>query len=297
MLRKLLPERLKAYVRTELRRLMRADLAGLVRELLPYQEYFFPHRPESQCYLLPRMPEKPDFHEASALPVPPRELWGGYGDEPVVYLTSGQEDVQTLRDIVGRAGAPAESAGRILELGCAAGRMIRWFHDLADVCEIWGADISASHIYWCKQHLSPPFHFVTTTTFPHLPFEDRYFGLVYAGSVFTHIDDLADAWFLELRRVLRPGGRLYITIHDRHTVALLDGDQLGHWLSDALRSVPDYREFSRSDFGMFTIDRSVRSQVFYDADFLCRRLGPFFRTLSVTPKAYGYQTAVLLERV
>jgi hypothetical protein len=31
-------------------------------------------------------------------------------------------------------------------------------------------------------------------------------------------------------------------------------------------------------------------------DWLCRGLEPYYRTLSVTPEAFGYQTAVLFER-
>jgi len=45
-----------------------------------------------------------------------------------------------------------------------------------------------------------------------LPFEDSSFDLVYCGSVFTHVSDLADAWFLELRRILRKGGYAYINL-------------------------------------------------------------------------------------
>jgi hypothetical protein len=38
-------------------------------------------------------------------------------------------------------------------------------------------------------------------------------------------------------------------------------------------------------------------QTFYDVDFFCSRmLEPAFRVLSVTPEAYGYQTAVIAER-
>ena len=53
-------------------------------------------------------------------------------------------------------------------------------------------------------------------------FSDSYFDLIFTGSAFTHIDDLAEAWLLELRRLLSEKGRVYITIHDRHTIALLD---------------------------------------------------------------------------
>ena len=49
-------------------------------------------------------------------------------------------------------------------------------------------------------------NFATVTTAPHLPFADGYFDFAYCSSVFTHISDLADAWLLELRRIVRSGG-------------------------------------------------------------------------------------------
>ena len=79
----------------------------------------------------------------------------------------------------------------------------------ASTAEFWGADISAEHILWANRHLRPPFRFVTThDPAAPLPFGDGSFQMIYAGSVFTHIADLADAWLLELRRVLAPGGRM-----------------------------------------------------------------------------------------
>ena len=114
--------------------------------------------------------------------------------------------------------------------------MIRHLEDFAESSEIWGLDINAEQIFWCKQHLDPPFHFATTTTIPHLPFEDGYFDFVYAGSVFTHIDDLADSWLLELRRVLSRDGRLYVTIHDNRTIELLNTLYRDLRLSRALRA-------------------------------------------------------------
>jgi ubiquinone/menaquinone biosynthesis C-methylase UbiE len=177
-------------------------------------------------------------------------------------------------------------------LGVAGARMMRWLNDVADKCEIWGTDISGDHIVWCKQHLSPPFNFFITTQYPHLPFEDQYFDVIYAGSVFTHIDDLADAWLLELRRILKPGGRLYITIHDEHTIQILTEQKYD--LSKTLMCRKDF--FENRDYGMFTIGRFMRSQVFYDTEYLARRLKPFYELVSVTPKAYEFQTAVLLRR-
>ena len=38
----------------------------------------------------------------------------------------------------------------------------------------------------------------------------------------THIDDLADAWFLELRLILRPEEYSTFSIHDNNTIARLN---------------------------------------------------------------------------
>jgi SAM-dependent methyltransferase len=162
--------------------------------------------------------------------------------------------------------------------------------DFASHGEVWGTDISAEHIVWCTQYLAPPFHFLVNTILLHLPFEDRYFDVVYAGSVFTHIDDLAQTWFLELRRVLRAGGKLYVTIHDRHSIELLT--HALPWrevpFAEFLRQNPDYAEFAPTDFAMFTLGRATESQVFYDVESLCERLHGLFTVLSVTEEAYGY---------
>jgi ubiquinone/menaquinone biosynthesis C-methylase UbiE len=80
--------------------------------------------------------------------------------------------------------------------------MIRWLAGLAEEMEIWGVDINARHIVWCQENLIPPFNFATVTIEPHLPFKDEYFDLIYCGSVFTHIDDLAYTWLLELKRIM-----------------------------------------------------------------------------------------------
>jgi ubiquinone/menaquinone biosynthesis C-methylase UbiE len=174
--------------------------------------------------------------------------------------------------------------------------MLRWFYDLSDRCEIWGVDIDAQYIVWCAQNLSPPFHFVTTSASAHLPFEDHYFDLIFAGSVFTHIDDLAQAWLLELRRVLRPGAVLYVTIHDKHTIELLEGSYGDEPLARRLRSDREASGWAHSNFAKFTIGRAADSQVFYDIDHFCKSLEPFYQVLSVEEEAYGKQTGVMLQR-
>jgi SAM-dependent methyltransferase len=202
-----------------------------------------------------------------------------------------------MLDICNRSGVQIESLGHILEFGCADGRMLRWLRHLASDREVWGTDIHAGRISWCKQNLGPPFHFLTNTTVPHLPFEDRHFGFIFAGSVFTHIDDLADAWFAELRRILRPGGKLFVTVHLKNDIELLRAKYKDSGLAALLRSHPEYERYVQTDFAMFTIGRSSNSFVFYDVDYLCKSLAPMYRLVSVTEGVRLYQNALLLERV
>jgi len=225
------------------------------------------------------------------LPVPPENLRLGYEE----YLSSGEGHVKTMFEIIEASDFSLNEGNKILDLGCGAGRMIRHLKNLSAACEIWGTDISAEHIYWCKQNLSPPFNFATTTKIPHLPFEDRYFNLIYCGSLFTHIDDLAEAWLLELRRILSPNGRLYITIHDNHTMELFDDEYSFPEIVKHIKSHEIFEE-SKDKMGMLSIGRDDSSQVFYDIDYFTKTLNPMFEILSITQEAYYYQTAILLKR-
>lgn len=260
--------------------------------ILPYFITFFPYKRSSYTYCVPKA--KPHrVAGQTGLPNPPEHLWLGYGRTIDEWLESGRRHVAKMRELLAASGYEFQEGDRVLEMGCAAGRMLRCLEDVADQCEIWGTDISGEHILWCKQNLSPPFHFFITTTTPHLPFPDGYFDVIYAGSVFTHIDDMADTWLLELRRIMKPGGRAYITIHDNHTIRILS-EQRALDLSKTLFCRQDY--FENNDYGMFTIGRFMRSQVFFDTDYFTNSLQPFFEVRSITPEAYGFQTAVLLQK-
>ena len=293
----------KRRVSDQARRLLPRIAPSLQRSAL-----YWPHLQDELAYS--RSPGKSPGE--SPLPVPPRALWADYCTSAESYLASGREDGEAMRKILAASGAPIENSGRILDLGCAGGRMIRHLADLVSHMEVWGCDIWADAIMWCQENLSPPFWFATTTVVPHLPFEDRSFGLVYCGSLFTHIDDLADAWFLELHRIIRPGGRLVFSINDRHAVSVFSGDAdpaayARYWERTGGREVwdgftgristdPDYQRFRDGDAWMVSMGRDGMSHVMWDADALCRRLGYGWKCCSVNPESYGHQTLVLLER-
>ena len=258
---------------------------------------FFPLLASNSYHIVLKSSNTPSPNLKESLPVPPKELWQSYGEE---YLSTGRRDMSTMVEVLKKAGASPETFDRVLDLGCAAARMLRFYPYSSDKSELWGADVDARYISWCQQHLGPPFLFLTTTTSPHLPFEDNYFDLIYCGSVFTHISDLADAWLLELRRVLRKGGYAFITIHDKTTMDLLFTKS---WKSkgtiefvDMVKRFDEKTSIRAKDYAWFSFERDPYSQVFYDTQYLVEKWSRFAKVVSVTPEAYGFQTGILLQK-
>jgi ubiquinone/menaquinone biosynthesis C-methylase UbiE len=262
---------------------------------------FRPRQRDETAWIRPRVSFSCfDVQSEDRLPVPPSELWGGYWTDAAQYLASGKKHFTTMMDKLEYSGFLLKERECILDFGCGSGRIIRCFKDHADGREIWGVDISDRHIQWCKEHLCPPFKFLTTTTFPHLPFEDNYFDIIYAGSVFTHIVDLAEAWVLELKRILNPQGRMYITVYDNHSIEILSSCPPDSWLHgttlhEQLAACEREKQFTETGFSMIVLSRDPGdSVVFYDIDFLKMNWGNFFKVLSVDEKAFDYQTALTL---
>ncbi len=276
-------------IRARLQRRLRYFING------PQEIKYLPYEHGYENFLLPAVLPPANEGCEQGLPIPPRAWWFEYGKEKEEWLVKGAQHTKAMLEAAEASGLSLAKGDRILEVGCGCGRMLRHLKPLAQLCEIWGTDIWAEQIYWDKRHLSPPFHFATTTTIPHLPFEDRYFKLIYCGSVFTHIDDLAEAWLLEFFRILSPDGRAYITIHDKHALELLDGRYQEYGLAKMMKNQP-LRKQSRDVFDMLVVQRDTMSQVFYDLNYFRKTAAAMFEVLSVIPEAYGYQTGILLKR-
>jgi len=119
-------------------------------------------------------------------------------------------DIDTALRTFGRSLASSRS---ILDFGCGCGGTLLWLRDLAPTASISGTDIDAEAIKWCRENL-PFANFNTNGALPPLLYEDASFDLVYAISVFTHIDeDYQFRWLAELKRIVKPGGTCLITLH------------------------------------------------------------------------------------
>lgn len=143
-----------------------------------------------------------------------RQVGGVWGRS---FLTEGRLLFDRIHAALGEAGCNLARAERILDFGCGCGRVLWTFKHLPHTGEVWGCDIDAEAIAWNTEHLGAVAQFRCNPPLPPAPFPDGYFDALYSVSVFTHLpEEMQFAWLAELRRVVRPGGVLLVSLHGEH---------------------------------------------------------------------------------
>lgn len=178
----------------------------------------------------------PRTHRTSAdLPYPPIELASRVGsleaaDDPMAYYD--ELGRLTGRDIVAQLPGDWSFAGkRVLDFGCGAGRTLRHFVGEAAEAEIWGSDIDISSINWLRGNLCPPFHVLANAPEPPLEQPTASFDLIWSVSVFTHLTGTWSRWLVELHRILKPGGLLFLTFMGSGIAEVITGEP---WLENQI---------------------------------------------------------------
>lgn len=147
-------------------------------------------------------------------PVPPAALAGyilGFEGSDEVLRAYRDQGAELREIVVGALGEDWLDGGRALDFGCGSGRILRQFHDRAEPGQLVGCEIDAGCVDWVAEHL-PKVEAHATAETPPLPLADESVDVVWSTSVFSHLTDSWADWLLELRRVVRPGGLLLISV-------------------------------------------------------------------------------------
>lgn len=152
------------------------------------------------------------------LPLPPdvlRLLVAGT-DDAEWFLGAGRLAAESLTTLLAKHDVPLDASARVLDFGCGCGRVLRHLRHLP--AELHGCDSNPVAVEWCAEHL-PFARFSVNALESPLGHDDETFDVVYALSVFTHLPPpLQSHWMAELRRVLKPGGALVLSLHGDATV-------------------------------------------------------------------------------
>lgn len=148
------------------------------------------------------------------LPLPPsrlRLLVDGRSGDADRFLAVGGQMADSIAAAAAHAGRPVGEMDALLDFGCGSGRVARHWAGL-DGPEVHGCDYNPDLVAWCGENL--PYLYATRNELePPTPYVAASFDLVYALSVFSHLSEpIQRAWVAELRRVLRPGGLLVVSV-------------------------------------------------------------------------------------
>jgi len=221
------------------------------------------------------------------LPLPPAAARAGYPVDDALYLDMGRADYEQIIGIIDQYGSRRAGLD-VLDFGCSSGRVLRHFepHRLNDGWRLYGVDIQALMIEWLRRNFPRDYCVFVTSVMPHLPFPDQSLDVIYGLSVFTHIKFMWDAWLMELRRVLRPGGLLIQTIHSEAAWRFYYDQRDQDWVKNGHSPTMLRTREMEPDF-LYYGDISV-SQVFWKREIAREFWSRYFTVLEVRPPPHKY---------
>lgn len=188
---------------------------------LPLKESFHKHK------LVPRDVATRVTNRLSGRPAvpPPKLIYLVAGHRSAsLFLAGGLSASKAMRTVLQRNGLRMEQFGSVLDFGCGVGRIIRHWNG-AQRPVLHGTDYNAELIEWCSANLKS-FAFRVNTLSGTLPYDSETFDFIYSFSVFTHLrEPLQFHWLDELKRVLKPGGYIYLTTHGEHYLTGLNSSE------------------------------------------------------------------------
>jgi SAM-dependent methyltransferase len=222
---------------------------------------------------------------------------GYYGPNHFNYWASGLVDYYIINSWLKEHGFPLRD---YMDFGCASGRVIRHFDAQSSETKVYGCDINRKHVDWCNANLPKDLTVFQNTSLPHLPLPENSLDLITAFSVFTHIESFDTSWLMELKRVLRPGGIAWLTIHGDRTWAEIQPT----WpLYAPLTTHPDYEAYKgtteipgdRLVFRWLS-DTSYSANTFYSYEYIRKHWGRFFDIEAIFPSSPPFQDVLVLRK-
>jgi len=155
---------------------------------------------------------------------------------------------------------------RIVDFGCGWGRMLRLLRSRPELAEaeLFGCDQHPEALRICQKTI-PNAWFSKTTAYPPCALRSGFVDIVYAYSVFTHLNEAPHLlWASELGRILRPGGYACVTVQPRDFISFCKDFREGTrppknpWHEALAKAfVDDVDCFRRYDAGEIVFDDAV----------------------------------------
>lgn len=231
---------------------------------------------------------------ADAWPIPePAAREGYYGDHHYEYWLSGRRTMQIVCDHVPPRSCEQACA---LDFGGASGRVFRHFAQTYPRGNWFLCDINIDHVLLVN-HAFPGLKAFANFHLPSLPFDSGSLDFITAFSVFTHIDEQEVQWLLELRRCLRRGGALIVSLHNDDTWRILKTAFVWQALSRDPEFVKYHEEhgtLTERVAAYYSDAAAYNCNMFHSDAYLRRVWARHFQSLDIFPLKLEYQSLVVM---
>lgn len=167
------------------------------------------------CCFTEREIVRPSTTAIDDVPLPPHRLMfavAGHDDDDEFRRSRISGPKQMLEDLA-VAGIDCTQIVDILDFGCGCGRFLAGWLVLQTPMRLYGCDYNPELVRWCNAKL-PGVSVEENQLGKALPYAPHSFDLVYLISVMTHLTLREQQQLVsEFRRVVRPGGYVYVTFH------------------------------------------------------------------------------------
>ncbi|MDX3102437.1 class I SAM-dependent methyltransferase [Nonomuraea angiospora] len=163
-----------------------------------------------------RMPTTPEDHVETAHPSPSNGydmIAEGYAAENETSLANAYYERPAMLELAGDV-----TGRRILDAGCGSGPLFAALRDRGAI--VTGIDASAGMLELARRRLGADADLRVADLGSPLPFPDGAFDDVIASLVLHYLEDWGPT-LAELRRVLRPGGRLLVSVDHPFMITLM----------------------------------------------------------------------------
>jgi len=213
------------------------------------------------------------------------------------FTLSGYHDYEILNKTCRTFAAETISSSpiKLLDWGVGAGRISQFFEKNQNY-DVYGTDIDPVNISNLHNSGLGKNRYTHMRPKKQIPFPDSFFDVVYGISVFTHLTEALQFYYLnDIFRILKPGGIGIFSVHGliHFFTRVNDGNQFSQWFQSGFYQYSENKDlidgFPETDGAELYVD------VFHSVSYLFSRWGKVFKEVKLieSPNSYGHDLVVV----
>jgi SAM-dependent methyltransferase len=218
-----------------------------------------------------------------------------YAYAPDLYFGAGRSALRCIR--LAMLAADLQRVNRVLDFGCALGRVLRALRAGFPEASITACEIRKHDVEWCQKTFGE--EYVTGVVSAREPDQvrlDGQFDVIWAGSILTHIDKERWTGFIKLfESNLAPGGVVVFTVYGPYIAELVRSGKTLLNLTPAQAALV-LRDYDQTGFG-FQVTRDDGDAI-VSRSWVCQQLdsAPSLELVGFAERAWMWQDVVACSK-